>query len=106
MAQTRKPRWRLRILPEGRQPAQMCDALIQTASALPVQLRRSVTWDQGFEMYLHQDFSIATEMPIYFCDPGSPWQRGSNENINGLQWQYFPKGTDLAPDDGWGTGTF
>jgi len=83
-------------LPEGRQPAQMRDALIQTVSALPAQLRRSLTWDQGSEMHLHQDFSIATDMPVYFCDPGSPWQRGSNENTNGLLRQYFPKGTDLS----------
>ncbi|MBT2675405.1 IS30 family transposase [Streptomyces sp. ISL-14] len=83
-------------LPEGRQPTQMRDALIQTVSTLPAQLRRSLTWDQGSEMHLHKDFSIATDMPVYFCDPGSPWQRGSNENTNGLLRQYFPKGTDLA----------
>ncbi|SEG94670.1 Transposase and inactivated derivatives, IS30 family, partial [Thermomonospora echinospora] len=67
-------------LPDGRQPAQMRDALIQTISTLPAQLRRSLTWDQGSEMCLHQQFSTATDMPVYFCDPGSPWQRGSNEN--------------------------
>ncbi|AUA10017.1 Integrase core domain protein [Streptomyces malaysiensis subsp. malaysiensis] len=83
-------------LPDGRQPAQVRDALIQTASTLPAQLRRSLTWDQGSEMHLHKDFSLATNMPVYFCDPGSPWQRGSNENTNGLLRQYFPKGTDLA----------
>ncbi|MFF4054164.1 IS30 family transposase, partial [Streptomyces chartreusis] len=70
-------------LPEGRQPAQMRDALIQAVSALPAHLRRSLTWDQGSEMHLHHEFSTATNMPVYFCDPGSPWQRGSNENTNG-----------------------
>ncbi|MFI8888686.1 IS30 family transposase [Streptomyces sp. NPDC053813] len=83
-------------LPDGRQPAQMRDALIHTVSALPAQLKRSLTWDQGSEMHLHTQFSTATDMPVYFCDPGSPWQRGSNENTNGLLRQYFPKGTDLA----------
>ncbi|MDG5808519.1 IS30 family transposase [Streptomyces ossamyceticus] len=83
-------------LPEGRQPTQTRDALIQTVSALPTELRRSLTWDQGSEMHLHRDFSTATGMPVFFCDPGSPWQRGSNENTNGLLRQYFPKGTDLA----------
>ncbi|MEU9609907.1 IS30 family transposase [Streptomyces sp. NPDC048057] len=84
-------------LPDGRQPSQMRDALIETVSTLPDQLRRSLTWDQGSEMHLHKDFSTATDMPVFFCDPGSPWQRGSNENTNGLLRQYFPKGTDLAP---------
>jgi transposase, IS30 family len=83
-------------LPAGRQPARMRDALIQTVSSLPGQLRRSLTWDQGSEMHLHQQFSTATDMPVYFCDPGSPWQRGSNENTNGLLRQYFPRGTDLS----------
>ncbi|MFE3523279.1 IS30 family transposase [Streptomyces sp. NPDC059161] len=83
-------------LPDGRHPAKVRDALIQTVSALPAHLRRSLTWDQGSEMHLHQEFSTATDMPVYFCDPGSPWQRGSNENTNGLLRQYFPKGTDLS----------
>jgi hypothetical protein len=83
-------------LPDGRQPAQVRDALIQTVSTLPAQLRRSLTWDQGTEMALHKQFSTATDMPVFFCHPGSPWQRGSNENTNGLLRQYFPKGADLA----------
>lgn len=72
------------------------DSLIATVSHLPDVLRRSVTWDQGAEMSEHRAFSIATNMTVYFCDPGAPWQRGSNENTNGLLRQYFPKGADLA----------
>lgn len=78
------------------------DGLIRTMSKLPEALRGSLTWDQGIEMALHKSFSIATQMDVYFCDPHSPWQRGSNENTNGLLRQYFPKGTDLSqygPED-------
>jgi IS30 family transposase len=72
------------------------DAIAEAITTLPQQLRRSLTWDQGAEMAQHAQLRIDTGLPVYFCDPQSPWQRGSNENTNGLLRQYFPKGTDLA----------
>jgi IS30 family transposase len=78
------------------------DAISTAITTLPGQLRRSLTWDQGAEMAAHAQLQIDTGLQVYFCDPQSPWQRGSNENTNGLLRQYFPKGTDLArhsPDD-------
>lgn len=72
------------------------DQIVATIGTLPDFLRRSLTWDQGLEMRRHTEITIAADLPVYFCDPRSPWQRGSNENTNGLLRQYFPKGTDLA----------
>jgi len=74
----------------------VCDAIARTIITLPAQLRRSLTWDQGAEMAQHARLKIDAGVQVYFCDPHSPWQRGSNENTNGLLRQYFPKGTDLC----------
>ena len=86
-------------LPHGRAAEQFRDALVDTVAGLPRHLTRSLTWDQGAEMARHHEFSLATGIPVYFCDPASPWQRGSNENTNGLLRQYFPKGSDLSRHD-------
>lgn len=84
-------------LPAGEHTAETVrDVLVDLMATLPGHLRGSLTWDQGSEMAAHKSFKISSGVPVYFCDPASPWQRGSNENTNGLLRQYFPKGTDLS----------
>jgi transposase, IS30 family len=83
-------------LPQGRTALSVEHAMRQAITALPDDLFRSITWDQGKEMSRHACFTVATGIPVYFCDPHKPWQRGSNENTNGLLRQYLPKGTDLS----------
>jgi transposase, IS30 family len=83
-------------LPQGPGAEQVADALKEQITTLPAQLRRSLTWDQGSEMSEHRRFAVESGVEVYFCDPRSPWQRGSNENTNGLLRQYFPKGESLA----------
>lgn len=80
----------------GRDSASVVSALVRQVRRLPQHLLRSLTWDRGSEMASHRQFSIATDAQVYFCDPRSPWQRGSNENTNGLLRQYFPKGMNLS----------
>jgi IS30 family transposase len=83
-------------LPEGRDARLVEQAMRTAIGTLPAELARTITWDQGIEMSFHAQFTIATGIPVYFCDPHKPWQRGSNENTNGLLRQYLPKGTDLS----------
>jgi len=83
-------------LPEGRQAIKVNEAMKAAIAGLPADLMRTLTWDQGNELSSHVQFSVDTGVAVYFCDPHSPWQRGSNENTNGLLRQYLPKGTDLT----------
>ena len=87
---------RLLHLPTARTADVVADAMIAAIKELPPVLRRTVTWDKGHELAQHVRISVDAGIEIYFCDPHSPWQRGSNENTNGLLRQYFPKGTDLS----------
>src|SRR5579863_7633957 len=92
----RQSRFVMLIKIPSRDTAEVVGALSKHVRKLPATLRRSLTWDRGLEMAKHKDFTVATDVKVYFCDPQSPWQRGSNENTNGLLRQYFPKNTDLT----------
>ena len=92
----RQTRFAMLVRVESRTAADVRTALARQILTLPEQLRRTLTWDRGSEMAEHVQFTIATGIQVYFCDPRSPWQRGSNENTNGLLRQYFPRGTDLS----------
>ncbi len=93
----RQSRYTMLVKLEGKDTDTVVGALIKQVRRLPSELRLSLTWDRGMEMARHKDFSIATDFDVYFCDPQSPWQRGTNENTNRLLRQYFPKKTDLSP---------
>jgi IS30 family transposase len=92
----RKTRYLMLAKVRSKDTQTVIDALVKHARQLPKELYASLTWDRGKEMADHQRFTLATDIKVYFCDPQNPWQRGSNENTNGLLRQYFPKGTDLS----------
>lgn len=92
----RQSRFAMLIKIPNREAQSVAVALSRHVRKLPASLKRSLTWDRGLEMAKHPQFTVATNVKVYFCDPQSPWQRGSNENTNGLLRQYFPKGTDLS----------
>jgi IS30 family transposase len=92
----RRSRYVMLVKLQSKNTVNVTNALAKKIRQLPSELRRSLTWDRGSEMAAHKDFSVATDVQVYFCDPRSPWQRGSNENTNGLLRQYFPKGKDLS----------
>lgn len=92
----RKTRYVMLVKVPSKETIAVTQALARHVRKLPEELRRSLTWDRGSELTAHQDFTLETQVQVYFCDPRSPWQRGSNENTNGLLRQYFPKGSDLS----------
>jgi len=92
----RQTRYVMLVKVDGKDTQTVIDALIKHAHCLPKELYRSLTWDRGKEMADHRRFTLATDIQVYFCDPQHPWQRGSNENTNGLLRQYFPKGVNLS----------
>ena len=92
----RQTRYVMLVKVAGKDTETVINALIKNARKLPDELYQSLTWDRGKEMADHKRFTLATDIQVYFCDPQNPWQRGSNENTNGLLRQYFPKGTDLS----------
>lgn len=92
----RKTRFTMLVQIDGKDTTSVVSALIRQVQNLPAELRRSLTWDRGMELARHKEFTVATDVQVYFCDPQSPWQRGTNENTNRLLRQYFPKGTELS----------
>jgi IS30 family transposase len=92
----RRSRYTMLVKVAGKDTVNVVSAITEQIRELPAALRRSLTWDRGMEMALHKQFTVATDVQVYFCDPQSPWQRGTNENTNRLLRQYFPKGTDLS----------
>jgi IS30 family transposase len=92
----RQSRFTMLVKVSGKDSPTVVKALIKQVRHLPDELMKSLTWDRGLEMARHKDFSVATHVDVYFCDPRSPWQRGTNENTNRLLRQYFPKQTDLS----------
>ena len=92
----RQTRYVMLVKLSGKDTETVTNALIKNARKLPQELYKTLTWDRGKEMAAHKRFTLATDIKVYFCDPYSPWQRGSNENTNGLLRQYFPKGTDIS----------
>lgn len=92
----RQTRYVMLVKLDGKDSQTVVNALIKNARKLPQELYKSLTWDRGTEMHAHKQFTMATDIQVFFCDPQSPWQRGSNENTNGLLRQYMPKGMDLS----------
>jgi IS30 family transposase len=92
----RRSRFTILVKVDSKDTQTVVKALQRQVRTLPRQLRRTLTWDRGLEMASHKDFTVATNVKVYFCDPQSPWQRGTNENTNLLLRRYFPKGTDLS----------
>ena len=92
----RQSRFVMLVRVDGKDSESVVKALVRQVQRLPQGLMASLTWDRGMELAYHKRFSVATDVDVYFCDPQSPWQRGSNENTNGLLRQYFPKGSDLS----------
>jgi IS30 family transposase len=92
----RHSRFTILVKVTGKDTATVVAALSRQVRKLPASMKRSLTWDRGLELASHKSFTVATKVNVYFCDPQSPWQRGTNENTNGLLRQYFPKKTDLS----------